>query len=200
MTIFSLVAILLAVSVHEASHAWMANRLGDPTARLSGRLTLNPLAHLDVLGTLSLMFFGFGWGKPVPVDSYNLRYPRRDSALISLAGPLSNVVFAVIISVPLRLFPIPYPLIPLVYSLIMINLSLALFNFLPLGPLDGAKIVLGVLSFEKAEAFEEFLERYGMVTLVFLLLPFFFGRSLIDLFFSPVMDLFLKILIGGAKV
>jgi len=178
----------------------MANRLGDPTARLSGRLTLNPFAHLDILGTVSLIFFGFGWGKPVPVDAYNLRYPRRDSALISLAGPLSNIIFAAVISIFLKLFPIPYLLIPFVYSLVAVSLSLAFFNLLPLGPLDGAKIILGVLSFEKAEAFEDFLERYGMVTLIFLLLPLFSGRSLIDLFLSPVMDLILRILIGGAKV
>jgi Zn-dependent protease len=200
MTIFSLIAILLAVSVHEAAHAWMANRLGDPTARLSGRLTLNPFAHLDILGTISLIFFGFGWGKPVPVDAYNLRYPRRDSAIISLAGPLSNIIFTIVAAFSFRLFPIPYSLIPLIYSLITINLSLALFNLLPLGPLDGAKIILGVLSFDKAEAFEDFMERYGLITLIFLLLPLFFGRSLIDLFLSPTLDLILKILIGGAKV
>ena len=93
-----LAALFLAISIHEAAHAWAADRLGDPTARFSGRLTLNPFAHLDPLGTLMLFLFGFGWGKPVPVDYYNLRQPRRDAALISLAGPLSNLILAIFIS------------------------------------------------------------------------------------------------------
>jgi len=83
----SIIIILAAVSVHEFAHAWASDYLGDPTAKLEGRLTLNPLAHLDPIGTLTLILFGFGWGKPVPVDSYNLKNPRRDEALISLAGP-----------------------------------------------------------------------------------------------------------------
>jgi len=106
--LFVAAALLSAITVHEFAHAFMAERLGDPTPRLQGRLTLNPLAHLDPLGTLMLFIIGFGWGKPVQFDPYNLKNPRRDAALISFAGPLSNIILASILSIVLRFSAGPF--------------------------------------------------------------------------------------------
>ena len=102
-TIIFIFSLVVAITIHEFSHAFAAEKLGDPTARLSGRLSLNPLAHLDPMGTLALFLVGFGWGKPVPIDEYNLRYPRRDAAIISLAGPGSNLLLAIILSLLIKL-------------------------------------------------------------------------------------------------
>src|SRR3990167_10883511 len=102
LLILWLAALIIAVTIHEFAHAFAADRLGDPTPKLMGRLTLNPLAHLDVLGTLMLLIARFGWGKPVQIDPFNLQNPRRDSALIALAGPLSNLLLAVVLSLILR--------------------------------------------------------------------------------------------------
>lgn len=99
-------ALLIALSVHEAAHAWAADRLGDPNPRLDGRLSLNPLRHLDPIGTLMLVIFHFGWGKPVAFDPFNLRRPKRDAALISLAGPTANLILAVLAAVLIRFFPL----------------------------------------------------------------------------------------------
>src|SRR5512145_1534463 len=116
-------ALLLAVTLHEVAHGWVADRLGDPTARLAGRLTLNPLPHIDPLGALAFVLAGFGWAKPVPVDARNLRHPIRDMAWVAAAGPLSN--FAVETLAHVLLF---------VY---LFNLALGIFNLIPLPPLDG---------------------------------------------------------------
>src|SRR3989338_7102351 len=101
-----IIALLSAITIHEFSHAWVADRLGDPTPRLMGRVTLNPLAHLDPIGTIALLLIGFGWGKPVPFDPFNLENPRRDSALIALAGPASNLISIFIIISLYQLFPL----------------------------------------------------------------------------------------------
>src|SRR3990167_4058068 len=110
-----IIALLSAITIHEFSHAWVADRLGDPTPRLMGRVTLNPLAHLDPIGTIALLLIGFGWGKPVQFDPFNLENPRRDSALVSLAGPLSNITLASLLSIVLRFSITPLsPLAPLI--------------------------------------------------------------------------------------
>lgn len=193
-------ALVIAVTIHEFAHAWAADRLGDPTARASGRLSLNPLAHLDPLGTLMLLLTRFGWGKPVPIDSYNLANPRRDAALISLAGPASNLILAVILSMvnslagglasPLGGLIIDHLLAPL----IILNVSLAVFNLLPVPPLDGSKVLFGLLPEEIADQWEETLEHYGLMILLFLLLPFF-GRSLALSLLAPVLNLLLDLLL-----
>lgn len=184
-------ALVIAVTVHEFFHAWAADRLGDPTARANGRLSLNPLAHLDPLGTLMLLLTRFGWGKPVPIDSYNLANPRRDTALISLAGPASNLIFAIILSIIGHLaFSINHFLAPL----IILNVSLAIFNLLPLPPLDGSKILLGFLPEETSYAWENFLNQYGLAILILLLLPFS-GQSLIIVFLSPILNFLLDLLL-----
>ena len=135
--------LIIAIGIHEAAHCYMADHLGDPTPRALGRLTLNPLAHLDPLGTIVILVTGaFGWGKPSPFDPYNLKNPRSDAAKIALAGPVSNILLAVLLSFLFRLFSPPYALSTILYSLISLNINLALFNLIPLPPLDGSKIFL----------------------------------------------------------
>lgn len=192
LSIISLASVLIALTIHEFAHAWAANNLGDPTARLEGRMSLNPLAHLDPIGTLTLIFFGFGWGKPVPVDSYNLKNPRRDSALISLAGPGSNFILTLLLAGINLVFPLPlYILRPLM----TINLGLGLFNLIPLAPLDGSKILIGLLPFETSVEVEDILNQLSIPTLITLFLPLFNGRSLLDIFLIPSINFLLKILI-----
>src|SRR3989344_2725143 len=124
--------IILAIGIHEAAHCYMADYLGDPTPRSMGRLSLNPLVHLDPLGTLVILFTGlFGWANPPPFDPYNLKDPRRDTALIALAGPVSNILLAILLSLPLRFLSIPNSLVPIAYSLIALNINLAIFNLIP---------------------------------------------------------------------
>lgn len=188
--LLSIIIILIAVSVHEFAHAWAADRLGDPTAKLEGRLTLNPLAHLDPIGTITLILFGFGWGKPVPVDSYNLKNPRRDEALISLAGPMSNLILAIIIGLASNFITIP---LNLNYSLLAINFGLAYFNLIPFSPLDGSKVLLALLPFETAQEAEEFLSQYGLVLLLVLFIPVFNGQSLIDLILVPLVNISIQL-------
>ena len=137
-------ALLLAVTIHEVAHGWVADRLGDPTARLAGRLTLNPLPHIDPLGALAFVLAGFGWARPVPVDGRYLRRPRRDMALVAAAGPVSNLLVAFLGLIALvliaRSVSAPYIAEPLVGTLRHIyrfNLGLAIFNLIPLPPLDG---------------------------------------------------------------
>src|SRR3989338_8349842 len=148
-------AFVVAITIHETAHAFMADKLGDPTARLMGRLSLNPLVHYDPIGTsllLGLVFLRalgfpvipFGWAKPVQFDPYNLKNPRRDSALISLAGPVSNLLLAILLSLVLR-FMISGFLVDLLYPIITLNVVLAIFNLVPIHPLDGGKIFVGIL-------------------------------------------------------
>lgn len=181
------VSLVLAISIHEYAHARAADTLGDPTPRAMGRLTLNPRAHLDPLGTLSLFFLGFGWGRPVSFDPYNLRNPRRDSALIALAGPVSNLLFALVLSLILHFVGLPLvtTLFPI---LIMMNISLAIFNLVPVYPLDGEKILFGLLPTETAIEFSKIMQQYGTVILVLMLLPIAGGISPISALISPVIS------------
>ncbi len=196
------IALLTAITVHEASHAFVADRLGDPTARLRGRLTLNPLAHLDPLGTLFLLLARFGWGKPVPIDPYNLRNPQRDSAFISLAGPTSNLLLATILSLFLRLSAtISLPQVTFLFMqtflipVVVLNVALGVFNLLPVSPLDGFKIVGGFLPKNLNVQWEE-LESYGLIFLILLLFPFAGGSILIN-FMNPVISAILSFLLSG---
>lgn len=140
-------AVLIALALHEAAHAYAADRLGDPTPRRMGRVTLNPLVHLDAIGTLLLVFVHFGWGKPVLVDPRYFDRPRRDMVLVALAGPLANMITAVILALILRtgsFTALPAASI-LVDALVLVSLLLALFNLLPIPPPDGSKILHGLL-------------------------------------------------------
>lgn len=196
------IALLVSITIHEFSHAFLANYLGDPTAKLQGRLTLNPLAHLDPLGTLLILFAHFGWGKPVPVDPYNLRNPKRDSALISLAGPASNLLLALLLSFALHFtlsLTLTSPLLLytkyLILNTIIMSVSLAIFNLAPIHPLDGFAIVLGILPEDLSRQWEE-LRGYGMIFLLLLIFPFGNG-SLITNLISPLISLILNLLLPG---
>ena len=206
--IFYIVSLFIALSVHEASHALAADKLGDPTPRLEGRITLNPLAHIDLSGLLFMLFFGFGWGKPVMFDPYNLKNPRKDAALISLAGPASNFALALILSLLLRsfnlfnlptLFTIGYHILS---PLITINLTLGIFNLLPIHPLDGFKIVGGMLSEDQSHEWFQ-LQRYGMIFLLLFIIPLG-SMSMLDMVLRPIMQfvipLFIPSLQGGGII
>jgi len=211
--IFWAVALVVAITIHEFAHAYAAERLGDPTPRLMGRLTLNPLAHLDPLGTLMLLIARFGWGKPVQFDPFNLRNPRRDSAIISLAGPVSNLILALICSVLLNILfrssfilinnwfigLLVYLFIGLLKPLIMLNVVLAIFNLVPIHPLDGFKIVGGILPAQYAKQWYE-LEPYGMIFLLFLIFPIFGGTSPISNIISPIINFILNVLLPSVPV
>lgn len=206
-----IIAFLLSLSIHEAAHAYMSDRLGDPTARLAGRVTLNPLAHLDPIGTLLplfLLFTGspiiFGWGKPVPFDPFNLRNPRRDAALISFAGPASNLIFAVLMAILIRLAPLFLGANAIMVQLILapviaLNIMWALFNLLPIHPLDGGKVLIGLLPRDLAIKWDKVLSQYGLIILMFLIFPFF-GVSGIILILSPLISLILNILLPGTPL
>ncbi len=194
-----LVALIVAITIHEFSHAFAADRLGDPTPRMDGRLTLNPLAHLDPLGTLMLLIVRFGWGKPVIFDAYNLRNPRRDAAIISLAGPVSNVLLSIVLSLVLHaVLSTPYAWIIyiIIQPIIVMNVFLAIFNLVPIHPLDGFKIVEGILPPDYARQWKE-LESYGMIFLLFLVFPVFGGASPVSRIISPIINFFLSLLLPG---
>ncbi len=176
MEIFFLVlGFLPAVILHEYAHGWVAFRCGDPTAKMAGRLTLNPLKHIDPVGTLILPGLlillrapiVFGWAKPVPIDYGHLRFPRRDIALVALAGPLVNILLAISFSLLLKL-NLSLLLGNFLRISIIINLGLAIFNLLPVPPLDGSRLVLALLPLRAARYFAQ-LESYGMIILVILL-------------------------------
>lgn len=186
-------ALLIAITIHEFCHSWMADYLGDPNPRLSGRLSLNPLKHLDPIGTLMLLFFQFGWGKPVQIEISNLRHPKRDSALISLAGPASNLILAGFLAILLRFLPVSLLSVFLV-PVILMNINLAIFNLLPIPPLDGSKIIYGILPMSWADEYQDFMQTYGTLLLIFLIIPIR-GTSLAIKLILPVIRIITGLLL-----
>ena len=177
------VSLIVAVTVHEFAHAYVADKLGDPTPRLMGRVTLNPLAHLDPMGTVALLFLGFGWGRPVPFDPFNLQSPKRDAALISLAGPASNI--GMVMAITLLHYVTGLPL-GLTIIIVQLNLMLAVFNLIPVHPLDGFKIVGGLLTDEQADSWYR-LEPYGMYLLLLFILPITPNGPLVSFIIGPIL-------------
>ncbi|MBV45721.1 MAG: site-2 protease family protein [Dehalococcoidia bacterium] len=170
-----LLSILVAVTIHEFSHALVSNKLGDTTAKSLGRLTLNPKSHLDPLGSLLFLFVGFGWGKPVPVDIYRIKKvpPLLGMSMVSFAGPASNLATAILIGFCLKKLALEFGLsdiwIELGFTFVQISLVLAVFNLVPLPPLDGYKVILGILPKGLSMQYSG-LERYGPFALIILFL------------------------------
>jgi Zn-dependent protease len=205
------VAIMLLVGfpVHEFAHALAAYRLGDSTAKLFGRLTLNPVAHFDPLGGILLAVsfigsgFGFGWAKPTPVNPANLAGGRRGEAMVAAAGPLSNLVLAAVAALPLRFIlntnlatEVPELIILILGLFVYINLVLMIFNLLPIPPLDGSKVLFAFLSPRLAWQWRPILEQYGFILL---LLLFFLppGNSIGGQILGPILNAIFRLLVGG---
>lgn len=195
MAVIWLLAIIIALSIHEFSHALVANWLGDDTARLAGRLTLNPLKHLDPLGFLMLLFVGFGWGKPVPVNPRNVRVARWGSAIVAFAGPLANAIGVIVAGVALRVavtvgqLPVDNLLVQFLALLVIVNLTLGLFNLIPIPPLDGSKFLIAILYAPKYRKFVWFLETRGpLVLLGLLVLDNLIGIDIFGRLFSGIIN------------
>ena len=171
-----LFVILCILPLHELAHAWVANKQGDPTAKLEGRLTFNPLASVDPMGALALLLFGFGWAKPVPVDSRYFRKPKRDMAITALAGPVSNLLAAFVGAVLVAVMEAfsPYNgFTNFVYNVlwyyVVVNISLAVFNLIPMPPLDGSRIVAAFLSDRAMYTYYRYQNLFVMVMFLLLL-------------------------------
>jgi Zn-dependent protease len=182
--IFFLIVFLVSAIMHEYSHGFVANQLGDPTAKYAGRLTLNPIPHIDPIGTIVLPLllftttgFLFGWARPVPYNPYNLRYQRWGSAIVGAAGPFTNVLIALVFALTLRFAAsgIPEGILPFLLIIVQANLILGIFNLLPIPPLDGSKVLFALLP-STMEGAKEFLERYGFILLLALI---FLGQGIV---------------------
>jgi Zn-dependent protease len=209
-----ILALVIAITVHECAHAWSADLLGDPTARMLGRVTLNPLRHLDPLGTVMMVVttltgMGIGWGKPTPITPYRLRYgTRRGRALVSVAGPAANLAVALVAGLILRTLGIRLLAVQTVYLflgiLVSSNIIIALFNLLPIPPLDGYSVFIGLLALFRgtwswtAINFLESLERYGtMLLLGLVLVPQFLGINLLGWLIGPPFMFIYRLIMGA---
>jgi Zn-dependent protease len=210
-------ALILGISFHEFSHAYIADTLGDGLPRRMGRVTLNPLAHLEPLGTILMLLVGIGWGRPVPVNPYNTRNPKAALGLTAAAGPLSNFVVAAVAGLPIKLDLVPWSspfndlnalalsrngwelseyLSVYLSAIVLFSLILGVFNLIPIAPLDGFKVAVGFLPDELSQSFAK-LERYGPIILITLfVLPFFTGTFLLFEVMEPVIQLLGRLFAG----
>lgn len=196
---------LFAITCHEVSHGYVAWRYGDPTARMLGRLTLNPLKHIDIVGTLMIVFVGIGWAKPVPVVYENLRNPKRDMIWVAVAGPITNIILAFISAMLLRVvvtFATPAttgsslamiiePLVLMLAFSVYINLLLAIFNMIPLPPLDGGRVLSGLLPYRQAAVLAR-IEPYGMLIIIALV----FFTNIFSYVISPLLKFGVHLMAG----
>lgn len=189
--------LMIAMSVHEFSHALVAYKLGDTTAKYSGRLTLNPLAHIDLVGTILLPLFlfittrgqfVFGAAKPVPINYSALKNPKRDIIWVGVSGPLSNIIFAFILSIPWKLLPPSLIISFILKNLIFINVILGVFNLIPIPPLDGSRIIMGLLPRNLASRYAS-LEPFGFIIIILLI-----GLGIFDFIIWPLVRLVLGLL------
>lgn len=194
--LFVLPAMLIAITVHEYSHGRVADMLGDPTPRQSGRLTLNPIKHLDLLGSLMIIIAHFGWAKPVPVNSRYFKDPKRDMLLVGVAGPMANFVTAVIFSLPMRFGLLGNNVIlkGIFLYIVMINIALGIFNLIPVPPLDGSHILQAFLPPSAMPAFRWF-QQYGILVLFLVLFVF---RGAFSAIIGPILNLFMNLLLPGS--
>lgn len=195
---------MFALSFHEFAHAWMASKCGDNTAAKMGRLTLNPMAHLDIMGSMMILFVGFGWAKPVPVDGRNLRNPRTDMMKVAAAGPLSNLLLAMVAGMLFRLLSGAGLLSEAIYLLIIyftqINIALAVFNLIPVAPLDGSQIFSGYLMRTNPQLAWK-IQSYGPQVLFGLILfGYITGFSILWLFMRPFVKFFMILFLGGSPM
>jgi Zn-dependent protease len=201
---YLIVALVIVIAIHEAAHGWVALKLGDPTAKAHGRVTLNPLAHLDFLGTIMLFMVGFGWGKPVPVNPANFKNPVKDSAIVSLAGPASNFLTALVVSVPINYLSgaMPIWLEILLITIFDLSILLGIFNLLPFPPLDGSKIFALFVPKNKQAAYFRFLEKNQSSFLIFLILDIIiirrvFGFSILWMIIGNLFTIVRSIILLG---
>lgn len=205
--IFLVVALLVAITFHEFAHAWVANRLGDSTAKHLGRLTLNPLVHLDVMGTIMIFLVGFGWGKPVPYNPARLTRGRFGEVLVAVAGPLSNILLALLFALPGRIYLIQHQALPegQIYTflavMVTLNILLAAFNLIPIPPLDGSKILYLILdSFNIRQETILRIEQMGPIALLLLIFSDrLFGTDLIYRLLEPVIAV-LQWIVGSSTL
>ena len=195
---------MFALSFHEFAHAWMASKCGDNTAARMGRLTLNPMAHLDVMGSMMILFVGFGWAKPVPVDGRNLENPRVDMMKVAAAGPLSNLLLAMLAGMVFRLLNGTGLLSESIYLLILyftqINIALAVFNLIPVAPLDGSQIFSAYLMRKNPQLAWK-IQSYGPQVLFGLILfGYITGFSILWLFMRPFVNFFMILFLGGSPI
>lgn len=193
---FVLIALglVISITIHEFSHAFVADKLGDPTPRYQERVTLDPRAHLDPIGTLAILLIGFGWGKAVQFDPYNLKDPKKDTALIALAGPASNIILATLLSLIIGIFNLSGIFVAVMLPIIFINIMLAIFNLIPVYPLDGSKILQAILPKETALEYEIFMNRYSNFVLLALILPLFGSRSAASHLILPIINFVVDLL------
>lgn len=211
---FGLMALVVAITIHEFSHTLVANGLGDTTAKRQGRLSLNPLRHLDPVGTVMILLAGFGWGKPVPVDPDRLAHGPMGTTLVAAAGPLSNLIVAFVLAVPIKLGILaftgiqfysmkdlvsggPLDLVSALVTLtIILNLFLAVFNLIPLAPLDGSRILEGFVPSEKSASYAR-IQQYGPVVLIgVIMLDYMSSFSILGKLMGPVVEVLLTVAVG----
>lgn len=196
----SMVALIICITIHEFSHAYSAYRAGDDTPRRQGRISLNPLDHLDPMGTImmvlsSLSGFGIGWGKPVMINPANFRHPRWDNLRTSLWGPLSNVLTAAAAGAAIRFFgpAMPAQVIMFVFMLTLISIGLAVFNMIPIAPLDGSHILSALLPYEQARRYDYFMARNGMFIFLGLIL---LGNRILPAILEPPSQFLFRLFTG----
>ena len=179
--LLSIIPALICITLHELSHGFVAYKLGDTTAKDAGRLTLNPIKHLDIMGILMMVVFHFGWAKPVPVNMYRFKNPKQGMAITAVAGPLSNVLITIVFLFLYGLLFRPLGqenlVLEMIYLTAYLSISFAIFNIIPISPLDGSKVLFSVLPSERYDQLMRY-ERYGMILLLVLVSSGIFGRPL----------------------
>ncbi|MBI3331413.1 site-2 protease family protein [Candidatus Peregrinibacteria bacterium] len=206
-----IISILIALSIHEWAHGYVAYLLGDPTAKESGRLTINPIAHLDLLGTILFLTIGFGWGKPVPIDPRYFQHPKRDTALVAIAGPVSNLILATAAYIALTIIGARIGgdvfdllsmgagssvgtlfLVNLFASSLFINLGLMAFNLIPIAPLDGSRVLHAFIPLRHEDRYEDLMRHGPMLLLILLLAERFLNFPFLSLWISGIMNFVLS--------